>query len=193
MDPRMTTSAELQATTEAALRGDVDARDHLVQSWLPVVVRWCARLGGPRVDPEDAAHDVFIVALQKMDKVRDARAFGAWIFGITRRTLARHRRRAWVRRWIPGLTVDAPDPADGPARLAAVSETGRQVQEVLETLPELEREVLVLAVLEDRTDQEVATMLGVPLGTIKSRLHRARARFHQRASVAGLVGQVEET
>lgn len=189
----MALSPDLLATTEAALRGDALARNDLFRAWLPTVLRWCTRLGGPRVDPEDAAHDVFVIAVRRMDQVYEPRRFGAWLFGVTRRTLAHHRRRAWVRRWVPGLEADGPDPGDGPVRLVAISETSRRVQEVLEGLPEIEREVLVLAVLEDRNDTEVAEMLGVPLGTMKSRLFRARARFYERAAAAGLAGSLEDS
>lgn len=182
----MTVSPDQLAATEAALRGDPGARDRVVEVWLPVVVAWCARLGGPRVDAEDAAHDVFLVALPRLDRVYDAKRFPAWLFGVTRRVLARHRRRAFVRRWIPGLTVDAPDPRDGPARLFAVSETGRRVQALLEEMSDVDREVLVLAILEDRPDAEVASLLDIPLGTVKGRLHRARERFLKKARAAGL-------
>lgn len=158
-------------------RGDPAAQERLLDHWLPVVVRWCARLGGPRVDPEDAAQDVFLVVIRRLDRVYDADRFPAWLFGITRRVLARHRRRAWFRRWVPGVRLEMPDLHGGPARLLDVSEAGRAVQAVLEDLPPVEREVLVLCLLEERTDREVALLLDIPSGTVKSRLRRARQRF----------------
>lgn len=163
-----------------------DARDHLFEVWLPVVLRWCARLGGAGVDPEDAAHDVFLVVLRRADSVYDEAHLPAWLFGITRRVLAQHRRRAWLRRWVPGLDIDPPDPAGGPARLFAVSETGRRVQSVLDMLPLAERQVLVLCLIEDRSDREVSEILDIPHGTVKSRMRRARARFLEAARSAGL-------
>lgn len=171
---------------ERARRGDVDARDELVEQWLPVVLGWCTRLGGPRVDAEEAAHDVLMVMVRRVDQVYDASRFGPWLFGITRRTVAQHRRRAWFRRWVPGASTDRPDASFGPARLYDVSETGRVVHEVLEGLPDAEREVLVLCLLEERTDREVAELVGVPVGTVKSRLHRARDRFLKAARARDL-------
>lgn len=171
---------------ERARRGDVDARDELVEQWLPVVLGWCTRLGGPRVDAEEAAHDVLMVMVRRVDQVYDGSRFGPWLFGITRRTVAQHRRRAWFRRWVPGASPDRADAGHGPARLYDVSETGRVVHEVLEGLPEAEREVLVLCLLEERTDREVAELVGVPVGTVKSRLHRARDRFLKAARARDL-------
>jgi RNA polymerase sigma-70 factor, ECF subfamily len=175
---------ELQVHLAAAVRGERPALDGLVGAWLPVVVGWCRRLGGPSVDPEDAAHDVMMVVARRIETVYHEDRFPSWLFGITRRTLSRHRRRAFVARWVPGFAVDVADPADGPARLYAVSETSRQVQGILERMNHEDREVLVLALLEDRPDTEVAMMLELPLGTMKSRLRRARDRFlkHARAN-----------
>ena len=173
-------------TLERARQGDLQARDELLDQWLPVVVGWCARLGGPRVDPEEAAHDVLMIMVRRMDQVYDGARFPAWLFGITRRLVAQHRRKAWFRRWAPGATVDRADPNAGPARLYDVSETGQAVQEILELLPDIEREVLVLCLLEERTDREVAEMVGVPIGTVKSRLHRAREHFLRAARGRGL-------
>jgi len=171
--------------------GDLGAREQLLKEWLPVVLRWCSTLGGPRVDAEEAAHDVMMVMLRRIDRVYDSDRLPAWLFGITRRTVARHRRRAWVRYWVPGVLGDKPDPAAGPARIYEVSETSRGVQVCLDALPELDREILVLRLYEQRPDSEVAELLGVPIGTVKSRLHRARDRFIRQARAQGLVPALE--
>lgn len=172
--------------TLTPLPGGSAERERLLKVWLPVVVRWCAHLGGPGVDGEDAAHDVMIVALRRLDRLYDEAHTAAWLFGITRRVLAQHRRRAWVRRWVPGLSIDAPDKARGPAALMSVGETARDVQAILDKLPLAERQVLVLCLVEDRSDREVSEMLGIPHGTVKSRMRRARARFLELAAEAGL-------
>jgi RNA polymerase sigma-70 factor (ECF subfamily) len=189
-DPAWQESMASSAREPATAPADRLARDRIFDQWLPVVLRWCAHLGGPGVDPEDAAHDVFLVVLRRLDALYDEEHLAAWLFGITRRVLAQHRRRAWVRRWVPGFTADPPDPSAGPARLVAVSETGRAVQSVLDSLPLAERQVLVLCLLEDRSDREVSEMLGIPHGTVKSRMRRARARFLEAARAAGLDGEV---
>lgn len=173
----MTTQPFEPALVEAMLRGAPGARERVMDLWLPVVLAWCTRMGGPRVDPEDACHDVFLVVLNRMGSIREPDRFPSWLFGITRRVLARHRRQAWVRKWVPGVLPEAPDRTVGPQARAELSETSRRVQEALEQMPEAQREVLVLCDLEERTDAEVADLLDLPLGTVKSRLRLARARF----------------
>lgn len=166
----------------AARRGDPYAVDRLARVWLPIVLGWCARLGGPRVDPEDAASEVMIVMLNRLDSVRDPVRFDAWMFQVTRRVLAAQRRRAWIARWLPGATWDtAPDPGPDPADVASWSETSSRVREALESMSAPQREVFVLCDVEEHTDEEAAAILQVPLGTVKSRLKVARDKFRRAA------------
>lgn len=169
------------ALVVAARAGDAAAREELADTVVPMVLQWCARLGGPRVDAEDACHDVCIVVLTRIDRLEDPERFGTWLFGITRRVLAQHRRRAWVRKWVPGLTVEVTDHRADPGRDAEARQTTRRVHAVLESLSENEREVLVLFDLEERTESEVADLLDIPLGTARSRLRTARERFRRAA------------
>ena len=162
----------------AAVRlGEDAARVALVRAWGPVVLRWCARLGGPGIDLEDTAHDVFLAVLAKLDGLRAAEAFPTWLFQVTRREVNRHRRRAWFRRWVPGAPADGVDPGADHAGADLV----RKVQAALEALPAELREVLVLCDLEERSDPEAAALLDLPVGTLKSRLRRARAAFEAEA------------
>lgn len=165
----------------AAREGDERAREALCEQWLPVVVRWCTRLGGPGVDADDAAADVFEKVLGRLEMLRNPRSFDAWIYGVTRRVLAAHRRRAWIRRWVPGIFVDPSDPAASPQQNSESADISRKVQGILEMLPDEQREVLVLCDIEERTDLEVAGLTGVALGTVKSRLRLARSRFRREA------------
>jgi RNA polymerase sigma-70 factor (ECF subfamily) len=173
-------------TIDALRRGDAEALEALLRAWSPVVLRWCARLGGPGVNEEDAASDVFLQVLAKMETIRDLRAFPAWMFRTTRRVVAMHRRRAWLRRWIPGLVPDTEDPSDGPGVLVERSDTARRVQSALSAMPADLREVVVLCDMEERPDSQVAELLGLPVGTVKSRLRRARRAFGEEAFRLGL-------
>jgi RNA polymerase sigma-70 factor (ECF subfamily) len=163
-----------------------DAMDALFARWMGDVLQWCRRLGGPTVDPDQAAQDVYIVVLQRIHTVERPGQLPSWLFAVTRRVLAQHRRKAWVRRWVPGLAPDGPDPRPGPSAAAGLSERARLVHALLAELPEELREVLVLCDVEERSDPEVADMLGLKVGTAKSRLRRARMRFRELALARGL-------
>lgn len=167
----------------AAAREDLPgARERLLDACLPVALGWCRRMGGPKVDAEDATHDALIVVLTRLDRLQRDDRFESWLYGVVRRVLAAHRRRAWVRRWVPGAPPDAADRRPDPCREAERSETVAEVHALLGRMPARQREVLVLCEVEDRTDAEAASLLGVPVGTVKSRLRLARGRFRALAS-----------
>ena len=173
-----------------AQQGAPGALDRVCDEWLPVVLGWTARLGGPRIDAEDAAHDVFLVVFRRLPELEKPESFASWLYGITRRVISAHRRRAWFRRWLPGAVPDVPEHRPDPARRAEQSDVANQVWDALDGLPANHREVLVLCDIEERADSEVAEMLGVPKGTIKSRLRRARLAL--RDLVPGLM-EVDST
>lgn len=170
----------------AAREGDIRAREQLVRAWLPTVLGWCVRLGGPLIDPEETAQDVFMIVLDKVHKVFDPERFPAWLFGVTRRVIARNRRRVWMRRWAPGGLPELADGQPDPERSVEISDLGRKVQRAMESLPARQREVLVLCDLEERSASEVAALLNIPPGTVKSRLRLARRKLREVGTEMGL-------
>lgn len=151
----------------------LDALDDAV----PTVARWCARLGGPRVDPEDAAQDVLALATRRLSSLRDPSMLEPWLYGITRRVLAAHRRRVWWKRWVANVSPDEPDVRRDPEHEVAARMRSRQLQGWLERLPSAQREVVVLCALEERSSVEAARLLGLPVGTVKSRMRLGMARL----------------
>lgn len=189
----MTLSRPSHEQLAAVRAGDDEALAALFDEWLPVVLAWCKRLGGPRVDPHDAAQDVLLLVMDKVDRVWSPDHFRPWLFGVTRRVLARHRRAGWVQRWVGDLFGRDDRDADSrrPDHRAEASETATRVHRALDTLSDDHREVLVLCDLEHRTDEEAAQLIGVPVGTVKSRLRRARAAFRTAAQRQGLGALVD--
>jgi RNA polymerase sigma-70 factor, ECF subfamily len=165
--------------------GDLDL-DRLAAAWLPHVYAWCHRLGGPGLDAEDAAHEVLITMCRSLRKVGSAEVFPTWLFATTRRTLANHRRRAWLRKWLPGPVKDSQSPSWSPLRTVEAAQAAQAVWSVLETLPAAQREVLVLCMLEERSATEVARLVDAPVGTVKSRLRLAKNAFRDGIVTKGL-------
>lgn len=158
----------------AALAGDDRALDQLIAAWLPQVGAWCARMGAP--DPEEAAHDVLMLLIRRRAAIDGPGHLGPWLFSTCRKVTANQRKRAWWRRWLPGEEVGGVSPlrTDQPAEQR---ETASRVNAVLERLDAIHREILVLCYFEERSVEEAAELLGIPPGTVKSRLFHARRRF----------------
>ncbi len=169
------------ALLEAALAGDTAAEERLLVAWLPEILGWCTRLGGPKVDPSDAAQDVGVVLWTHFHEIQDPGCFPAWVFQVTRRVLAWHRRRAWVRHWAGTV-------AGREGTWARVEDTdlSRRVQATLERIPVRQREVMILVYVEGRTVAEAASLLGISPNTVKSRLRLGRLAFRKEAEVTGL-------
>ena len=171
--------------------GDEAAREAIFEAWLPVVLGWCARLGRPKVDAEDAAHDVFLVVIRRLENMEQPEQFAAWLFGITRRVLRQHRRRAWITRWQANWSLEeAPDAKPGAEASAGSNQLCRQVWRILDELPPSQGEVLILAAIEDRPLREVAEILNVPEGTVASRVRLARAKFERLARARGSASRI---
>ncbi len=177
----MDTDNDTTRLVSAAIAGEARAWERLAQTWLPVVHSWCLRLGGPRLDPGDLTQEIFVIAFTRLHRLRDPQAFAGWILGITRREILRQGRRAWLRRWLPGFAVEERAAPGGPQQDSEQAQLIREVQRVLQRLPQPQREVLVLCDVEERTTREVSELLGIPHGTVRSRLRLARARFRKEA------------
>jgi len=152
--------------------------DALLRALAPVVLGWCRRLGAGRVDPEEAAQEVLLLVATKGGGLDDPEKLRAWAFSVTRNVLLNHRRRAWWRRWT-GEPAPSLAAAGNPEESLEDRQLAQLVDLALARLPDLQREVVVLRLVEERPDSEVASLLGVSTGTVKSRLRLGRERFKQ--------------
>lgn len=173
-------------TLQRAARGDAAAWDSLLGVWIPVVLAWCRRLGGPDVQAEDLAHDVFVTVFDQISHLREPRAFPAWIYQITRRAAGRARRGVRAHEALDLHQLTAPSRATDVV-------AGATVLRLLQRLPEEQHEAMVLCLVEERSREEVAELLGIPVGTVKSRLRLGAARFRELADQEGLTAALEES
>ena len=131
--------------------------------------------------------------MKRAGTFRGDSALSTWLFGITRNTVRNARRRAALRRFVGMESV--PEPRDAGPDAEALAERRllrRRVQRALERLKRPQREVLVLADLEQRSAPEVGAMLGIPTGTVYSRLHHARRAFARALEREGLPSREAE-
>jgi DNA-directed RNA polymerase specialized sigma24 family protein len=160
---------ELAATVRAAQRGDAMAMAALVDELMPYVGRIC---GGIALEHgEDAAQNALIAVLRNLRRLEEPRALRGWVRTIATREAVRVAGRARVELPLEEPAVQAAGGGD--------PTLGVEIRDQLERLDPEQRAVLVLRDLEGMSEQEVAELLRLPEGTVKSRLHRARARFRK--------------
>jgi RNA polymerase sigma-70 factor, ECF subfamily len=160
--------------------GSVDALDGLARRWTPRLLRYVTRVLGGSGDAPETARDVvqetWIGAMRGLRGLRDPAQFPAWIYGIATRKCADVIRANRRRRRLDD-TVAAGAVA---ARPRIALEDQIDLATAIRELPPLHRAVIHLFYREDLRVEEIASILGVPAGTVKSRLHHAReAMRHQ--------------
>ncbi len=148
------------------------------------VWRTLRRLGVAEAESRDAVQDVFLLVHRSLPEFEGRSSLKTWIFAISR-SVAR-RRRAHARRapqlYVEGSVEDELDLSADVARDAEHNEQRELLAAILAPLPAEQRNVFILFEIEELTGQEISDALGLPLGTVYSRLELARKAF--RAGVA---------
>jgi len=158
----------------------VDQRVHrLVHEHLDAVVRTLAKLGVPDGGLDDAAQQVFLVATSKLDGIELGRE-RQYLLGIAVRIASHARRTVQRRRETPmddGFTLAEAGPL--PDQLLDERRAYALLQAIVAELPDGMREAFVLFDIEELTAGEVAELLEIPIGTVASRVRRAREQVRQ--------------
>ena len=160
---------------ERAGQGDRSAFEVLYGRYARAVYGLALRRLGDRGRAEDAVQETFVSiwrAARTFDRSRGPGA--AWLYAVARNAIVD---RIRARPEPPAEVVEEPSPETGPADKAEHAWTSWRVHRALEELPEREREVIALAYWKGLSQSEVATSLGIPLGTVKTRTRSALQRL----------------
>lgn len=171
----------------AFVGGSESAFTLLVRRYKDRVVNFLYRMLGDEEDALDIAQEAFVRLHARAHTYRPVAKFSTWFFTIAA-NLARSelRRRKWVAPWrvrAGNAGSRPPEPADPgglPDDRAAEALRAEAVAAALADLPDAFREAVVLHYIEDRSYEEICAMLGIRMGTLKSRLNRARALLASR-------------
>lgn len=172
----------------SAQRGDVRAYGELVERYQRLVFRviW-SRSGAGQHDVEDLAQETFVKAWERLETYDPSRPFKAWIARIAGNTaIDRHRSDSRQPRTsdLEDVSAVLASGEPGPAATAISRESRRALLSRLKELPDHYREVVVLRFIEDLSYEEIAEMLDMPLGSVKTRIFRGRELLKQRLDPA---------
>jgi RNA polymerase sigma-70 factor (ECF subfamily) len=158
--------------------------DEVFRAEFPALHRYVRRRVGTST-ADDLAADTFAAALARWDRLDPNRPVRPWLYGIAANLLRHHWRRerrqlrAYARTGVDAIVEDLDDV------VARADASGRRVAAALADLRPADRELLLLHAWAELTDVEIADALGLPLGTVKSRLHRTRGRLRNRLEASG--------
>lgn len=162
--------------------GEPEAFDALIERWHLPLWKYLRRVIGADGGAADALQDVWVRVLRGLPGLRDPARLRPWLFGIARRVVMDRLRHLYAEPTAGGLDADT---HAAPADDAGIHDAVGAMHGELARMPWLEREVLILFYLEELTLVQASDVLGVPVGTVKSRLFRARRMLRERLEGKG--------
>jgi len=166
-----------QDLIRAVRHGDLQAFDIVVRRYGDRMYRFILKYIADRATAEDLTQETFISAFQTLDRFNFQAKFSTWLFGIALNKIRNYYNRAPEARyrfvsdeWLQNFSSQGCSPPDALER----KNTIQIVQRMIDQLPDDMREILILAALEGCSYEEIARIVDVPVGTVKSKLFRAR-------------------
>lgn len=173
----------LEMRAIAAVKGgDPAAYDYLVSKYMKRVVSIGWGLVRNLHDAEDLAQEAFVKAFQTIGRFKSGEPFGPWIYRIVTNLsldLLKHRKRVRLEELSEHAPAARRDQADLPA---TVNEIGARIDRAIESLPEMQRVVTRLHLVEGFEHFEIASMMGLSEGTVRSHLSLARGKLKEKLS-----------
>ena len=176
--------------TEAQLldrhaRGDEAAFAELFRRFAGMVYNLTWRMSGDHEDARDLSQEVFFRIFRHLRGFAGRSSLTTWVYRVTINTCRSRlgRRRLPIDPWGEERAAATPDPAPSPERVALSRVAASRLEEALLRLPESFREAVVLRDVEGLAYEEIASVLDVPVGTVRSRIARGRAEL--RAALEG--------
>lgn len=174
-DPDATAAREVLAGNTAAFEG-------IVRRWQRPLIALAFRYCRDRAVAEEMSQDAFLKVFRRLDRFDGSSAFSTWMFAVALNVFRSHMRR----RGLPLIALEdageRPDPRQG-TQAVEVADRDEAVRRAVLHLPVRYREAMLLYYFRDMDLAETASILAVPEGTVKARLHRGREllrhRFHE--------------
>ena len=156
--------------------GDREAFGALVEQYRDNVYRLAYRMCGNAYDADEAAQEAFVAAWRDLPNFRGDAKFSTWLYRLTTNAAIDVMRREKRHKAVgDGEMVEVADDTDSPQETVERTEQQEAVQKALATLSDEYREVLLLRYMEELDYAEIAEVLKLPSGTVKSRINRAKA------------------
>jgi RNA polymerase sigma-70 factor (ECF subfamily) len=183
-EPRVSTLGTIEATDAdlvlQTLAGRPEAFGTLVERYDRAIFHLCLRTMRDREEARDATQETFFKAFRGLRTFKPDAKFSTWLFSIAYHACCD--RLAKLKRFSDSELPDRADHSPGPAELAERSDEAKALRQAIDELPEKYRTVITLYHLQQRQYEEIATVLDLPLGTVKTHLFRAKELLRKKLS-----------
>jgi RNA polymerase sigma-70 factor (ECF subfamily) len=184
------TDADEQRLIERSKEGDRRAFDALVRMHEKRVYNLAYRLSGNYDEAGDITVEAFLRVYQAINNFRGDANFSTWLYRIVTNVYLDRRKRQKNRQTLSleeyveleesQVTRQIEDPSPGPEALVEAQQRQELLQKAIESLPEYQRAMIVLYHVDGLSYEEIAEVLSLPIGTVKSRLNRARLALREK-------------
>lgn len=181
---------EERALIQQCKQGILSAFDKLVEKYEKRVFNFAYRMAGNYDDANDVAQEAFIRVFNAIGSFRGDANFSTWLYRIVTNVYLDERKRAKSHMHTPlddyieleenAVARQVEDTGPGPEELAEQKERHDLLQAAIQTLPDYQRVMVLLYHVEARSYEEIAEIMNLPIGTVKSRLNRARLALKEK-------------
>jgi RNA polymerase sigma-70 factor (ECF subfamily) len=179
-----------EALLQAVRQGDRRAIDKLLARHEQQIYRFGLRMCGDEESAREVLQETMLAAFRNLPGFRGDAALSTWLYQIARSFCIKERRRDRPEVPLTDEEQRMASSAKGPDEATHAREIGRALAAAIRALPSEQREVLVLRDVEGLSAEEAAEVVGIEVGALKSRLHRARVEL--RTELASLLGDASE-
>ena len=181
---------------QLTLSGNQEAYSELYDKTIQDIYRTAHFLIEEKVDIDDVVQEIYIQLYQSLSKYDRERPFRPWLMGLAVRQIHSYRRKRWMRLRIVKKAEEQKKPIEFDFSSEVVNKVSNQkLIALIHKLPYKLKQVIILRYLHDYSQEEVANILHIPIGTVKSRIHAALKKLRQKEQVEeiflGEVGDVK--
>jgi RNA polymerase sigma factor (sigma-70 family) len=162
-----------EALMQAVREGDLAKLGPLFERYHVPLFDFLTRMTGDRTAAEDLVQDIFMRILKYRSTFRDTGSFETWLFSIARNARADYFRKRPPNEPLADEALERPETGPGPAKQLEADRERSRLHRALMLLREDKRELLVLARYQDMKYEQIAEVLGIEVGAVKVRVHRA--------------------
>jgi len=178
--------SETTELVHAWRRGDQQAFNRLVGLYQAKMYNLALGYVKQEDEAKDLTQDVFVTVFRQIDKLNDESKFAAWLYQLAINHCRNRYKKLQRRGFFSNLSIDDPDTGinlsagASPEEILEQDNTSRLVRKAIASLPPAEKEIVLLRDLQELSYEEISEILDIPMGTVKSKLNRARLALKNR-------------
>ncbi|PHB84442.1 RNA polymerase subunit sigma [Bacillus wiedmannii] len=178
---------------QLTLSGNKEAYGELYDKTIQEVYKTAHFLIGDKTDVDDVVQEIYIQLYESLRKYDSEKPFRSWLIGLAIKQIHSYRRKRWMRLRIIKKAEEQRKPVQIDFSNDIVSKiSNKKLIELIHKLPYKLKQVIILRYLHDYSQEEVAHILHIPIGTVKSRIHAALKKLRQKEQVEEIfLGEVE--